>query len=146
MRIRADGSRHSSFSSQPEVRVLDRSSFRLSRIGCKRGEPIGLLSRQESNARKLTSFIWSADTHIRVCDSLSVSPRSRLHEKLVDITPRPILIGLEASHQWMTARMKVLRRVFADRVIATADVATGETKTKMHPIHSHLEALLATLR
>lgn len=45
----------------------------------------------------------------------------------------------------MMARMKVLRRVFADRVVATANVAAGETEAKMHPIHSHLEALLATI-
>ncbi len=40
--------------------------------------------------------------------------------------------------------MKVLRRVFADRVVATANMPAGETKTQMHPVHPHLETLFAS--
>src|SRR6266851_5504914 len=46
----------------------------------------------------------------------------KLQRELVDVTPAPVLAGLERSHDGMLSRAEVLRGVPVLRLVATADV------------------------
>jgi hypothetical protein len=72
--------------------------------------------------------------------------RRRLDEKLVDIAPPPVLSGLKTPNQRMACRVEVFRRVLPLRLIAAANVAAGQTHSKMDPLHSHLQTFFASIR
>src|ERR1700688_3904170 len=57
----------------------------------------------------------------------------KLQHDLVDITPAPVLAGLERSHDGMLSRAEVLRGVPVLRLVATADVPACAAQAKMHP-------------
>ena len=70
--------------------------------------------------------------------------RRRLEELLVDVTPAPVLAGLEADDDRMLRLMKVSGRVLADRVVAAADMATRHAQPEVDPVHVFREAFLAS--
>jgi hypothetical protein len=84
---------------------------------------------------------WRGAVFIAASDN-----RRGLHEDLIDITPCPILAGLETLHDRMLCMLKVLGRVLAGGLVAAADMPTEEAEPKMHPPAMSLEAFLAALR
>ena len=70
---------------------------------------------------------------------------SRLHHDLVDIAPAPIFARLEAPNDRVGCLMEMTRRMFAGRVVATADVPAGEAKTQVHPPTARLETFFTAL-
>jgi hypothetical protein len=66
-----------------------------------------------------------------------------LQEYFVDVTPAPVLSGLERLHHRMCGLMKMLGGVLVLRRVTTANVTTLEAQTKVHPGVMHLEAFLA---
>jgi hypothetical protein len=62
---------------------------------------------------------------------------------LVDVAPSPVFTRLYRSHDGMFSAAKVLGRMLVLGRIATADVTTVKTETKMNPSVAHLQALFA---
>jgi hypothetical protein len=71
--------------------------------------------------------------------------RSGLHHDLVDIAPTPIFVRLEAPYDRMGGLVEMPRRMFAGRIVATADVPAGETKPQVHPPTARLEAFFTAV-
>jgi hypothetical protein len=72
-------------------------------------------------------------------------PRSGLDHDLIDIAPATIFARLEAPNDRMGGLMKMPRRMFAGRIVATADVPAGETKPQVHPPTARLEAFFTAV-
>src|ERR1043166_3976585 len=78
--------------------------------------------------------------------SSSMRPGRRFQEQLVHVAPAPVLARLQAADQRVLALTKVLRRVFVNRVVATADVAAAETQPQVDPAAPHLQTFFAAPR
>ena len=68
-----------------------------------------------------------------------------LHRDLIDVAPLPVFPWLEALDDGMLRAVEMGGRVFADRVVATTDVAASEAESEVDPAHSCLETRLAAL-
>jgi hypothetical protein len=68
----------------------------------------------------------------------------RLEKQLVDVTPAPILAGLEAAHYGMARGMEVLGGMPPGRVIAAPDVAALLAHAKVNPAAAGGQAFLAS--
>jgi hypothetical protein len=69
-------------------------------------------------------------------------PSREVQLKLIDIAPAPTLAGLKRLHDRMCGVMKVLRRMFVFRGIATAHVPALEAQPQMNPTIPHFQTLL----
>src|SRR2546426_969456 len=65
------------------------------------------------------------------------------HEQQVDVAPRPILSGLEASDDRMVGLVEVEGGVLPGRVVATADMPARQAQSQMDPLAARFKALLA---
>ena len=72
--------------------------------------------------------------------------RRRLHEELILIAPTPVLARLEAPDDRMSSRVVMMSGVFVRRIVAAADVAAGETQSKVHPLAAGGETFFAPRR
>jgi hypothetical protein len=63
--------------------------------------------------------------------------------EFIDVTPTPVFTRLERPHDGVMRSVKMLRRMFIRRRIATAYMSTDKTKPQMHPAGAHFETLLA---
>ncbi len=61
----------------------------------------------------------------------------------VHVAPSPSLPRHPRTHYWMLCLVEMLRRVFARRRIATADVATGHALAQCNPPGALLQAFFA---
>jgi hypothetical protein len=68
----------------------------------------------------------------------------KIQFEFVDVTPAPILPGLNRSHDGMLARMEVLGSMLIFGRIATADVPATQAQAKVHPPVAHLQTLFTT--
>src|SRR5436190_21714903 len=68
-----------------------------------------------------------------------------LEHLLIDVAPAPVLLRLEASDHRVVRRMKVLRRMPMDRLVAASHVAALEAQTKMYPGGTHRQTLFTAL-
>src|ERR1700681_1652702 len=64
---------------------------------------------------------------------------SKLQFKFVNVTPTPILPGLDRSHDGMLGRVEVFRSMFILGRIATPDVPTAQTQAKVTPRTAHFK-------
>ena len=71
--------------------------------------------------------------------------RRRFYEKIVDVTPAPVLAGLETAHQRVFSRVKMLRCVLTPRLVATSDVTARQAHPEMYPVHPNFQAFLASI-
>src|SRR5205085_3342802 len=65
---------------------------------------------------------------------------------LVDVAPAPVLPRLGGLHDWVAARVEVLRGVLVAGGVATADVAARQAEPEVHPAVPGCQAFLAALR
>jgi hypothetical protein len=66
-------------------------------------------------------------------------------DDLIDVTPPPVLSGLEGLDDGMLRRVKMLGRVTILRVIAASDVSARQAQSEVHPSIAHLQTFLASL-
>src|ERR1700731_403 len=64
----------------------------------------------------------------------------------MNIAPAPSLAALEGCNQRMTGRVEMLQRMRVAGILATSDMAAGETHAKLVPRRAKREAFLATAR
>jgi hypothetical protein len=69
----------------------------------------------------------------------------RLECHVVHKAEPPVLSRLEAPHDRVVRRVKVLRRVGARRTVAASHVPALEAEAQVHPPATRLEAFLAAL-
>jgi hypothetical protein len=74
------------------------------------------------------------------------NPRHFLEQHLVEVAPAPRLARLQRSNQRVLRLIEVRRCMPVLRIIATSDVATGETQAQPDPGVADLEAVFASLR
>jgi hypothetical protein len=75
--------------------------------------------------------------------SLPQGPRhTRRHVQIhfIDVTPGPSLAGLERGHYRMGRVREMFGGMAIGRAVATPDVATSQTETKMNPGRSNFQA------
>ena len=89
-------------------------------------------------------------THRRRCccgrpnrGSSCARARGEAEHQLIRVTPAPVLARLGRADDRVPGRLVVGRRVFADRVVAAADVAAGLAHPQVDPPHPLRQALLA---
>src|SRR4051794_36384091 len=70
--------------------------------------------------------------------------RTEAHHHLVDVAPAPVFAGLGRADDRVASVLVMGGGVFADRVVAAADVAAGLAHPQVHPLHPLFQALLAT--
>ena len=75
---------------------------------------------------------------------MTASVLGKIQFELVDVTPAPILPGLDRSHDGMLGRMEVLGSMLIFGRIATTDVPATQTQAKVHPPVAHLQTLFTT--
>lgn len=66
-----------------------------------------------------------------------------LHVELVRITPRPVLVRLEAPNNGVPTLLEVLSGVLARRTITAAYVTARQAKAELNPVAAGPEAVLA---
>lgn len=76
-------------------------------------------------------------------DQKSVQLSAEIQFHFVDVAPTPGFAGLEGFHDRVMGRVKMFRRMFVLRRVATADMTAFETQPEMHPAIAHLQALFA---
>jgi hypothetical protein len=70
---------------------------------------------------------------------------SWLHEQLIDVTPGPILTGLEGLNERVVSGVEMLGGVLIFRIITATDVPTGETEAQVDPGIARFQAILASI-
>src|SRR6185436_8549802 len=71
--------------------------------------------------------------------------RRHVQIHLIDVTPGPPFAGLERGHHWMGRVREMFCGMMIERAVTTTDMTTGQTKTKMHPKRSKLQAFFTSL-
>src|SRR3954470_5881903 len=77
-------------------------------------------------------------------DIRQISTPAEAHHRFVDVAPAPVFAGLGGADDRVAGVLMVGGGVFADRVVAAADVAAGLAHPQVHPLHALRQALLAT--
>jgi hypothetical protein len=69
-----------------------------------------------------------------------------MHEGFVNITPAPVLTGLEGLYEGMVGAVEVLGGVLVLGGVAATNVPTNEADPQMHPGVSTCQAFLTAMR
>jgi len=70
---------------------------------------------------------------------------SQLQGHLLDITPGPVLPGLERLDNRVVGGVKMPGGVLILRIVTATDMSTGETEAQMHPGITRFQAILAPI-
>src|SRR6266481_7807458 len=66
-----------------------------------------------------------------------------VHDEIVEVAVRPLLVWLERPDGRMAGLVEVLRRVLVRRIVAAADVTASHAEPEVDPLVSRVEAFLA---
>src|SRR5579864_8650858 len=80
-----------------------------------------------------------------VCHRTMDGPLARVKNQLIDVTPAPVLAGLEGSDDGVIGTVEMFGRVLVLGLVTAADMATAHAEPQVDPAVPDAEAVLAAI-